>query len=249
MRRTIIGRAVAAPLLLAPLIAEPALAQPAQPSLQDAAGIHGSGGTLTITRLPIHTASGIIYRDVTIELHADAQGNVTIATDTAGHALLGAAPRPGAALAVAATPPSPGVVQLTQQPSAPLVMQHFTAGMYETAGGAVVQVIDRGIDLVHGVPAWSITTVSGGSALESAIWYSGPPYVNPKARRLQNAGITSAAYAYGISDAGDGRLFGTGSLIGAVQEGNTLKIVSFRKGCCEDSDTPVAQLTFTRLGR
>ena len=59
--------------------------------LQDATVV-ARGTTIRITRLPIHTAGGTIYRDVTIELHVDQQGRVTLATDSAGRAIAAGVP-------------------------------------------------------------------------------------------------------------------------------------------------------------
>jgi hypothetical protein len=221
---------------------------PAAPRLQDAV-IRGSGGTLSITRLPIHTANGIIYRDVTIELHVDDSGNVTLNTDSAGHAVAGGLPGVLPTGHVTLSAPASGTIQLAQRPSAPLVLQHFTPGTYEAAGSPLVKLAERPPENVHGLPTWSLTTIGDADGpLERATWYSGPAALNPVARRLEEAGIDSADYAYGTAAAGGNEMFGGGAIIGVSQQGNTLKIVSFRKGCCSATDKPVTQLVFSRLG-
>lgn len=64
---------------------------------------------------------------------------------------------------------------------------------------------------------------------------------------LKRAGITSQDFAYGTSDAGSGRMFGTGALIGVAQDGKILRVVSFRHFCCANTDTPGAELRFTHM--
>ena len=233
--------------------------------LQDATVV-ARGTTIRITRLPIHTAAGTIYRDVTIELHVDQQGRVTLATDSAGRAIAAGVPvspalrrGPGAPASVSArqaqvalqSVPSgqaaAGAIELPQQPSPPIVYQKFTPGTYTASDGSLIQVEDQGMDLIHHVPAWSLSSPTGAS-ITSAVWWSGPPFLNPRSNRLKRAQITGTDYAYGVSDAGSSGVFGTGALIGVKQVGRTLQIVSFHHGCCTDEEQPVATLSFTRIG-
>ncbi len=236
-------------------------------NLKDATVV-ARGTTIRITRLPIHTAAGTIYRDVTIELHVDQQGRVTLATDSAGRAMAagvpaGAAPERGAGgpvspasgparVALQSVPsgqaaPGAGAIELPQQPSPPIVYQTFTPGTYTAADGSLIQVESRGMDLIHHVPAWSLSSPTG-AAITSAVWWSGPPFLSPRSNRLRRAQITGTDYAYGVSDEGSGGVFGTGALIGVKQVGRTLEIVSFHHGCCTDEEQPVAMLSFTRIG-
>lgn len=217
--------------------------------LQDAIVV-AKGSTISITRLPIHTASGTIFRDVTIELHVDAQGHVTLATDAAGRAVAAGMPRPASAPAEVAlqSVPSGQAIELPQRPSPPIVMQIFRAGTYTAPDGTFVRVEDRGNDLVNHVPMWTLSS-DGAGGMSSATWYSGPPQMNPRSRRLKNAGITDTSYAYGTSDGGSGDLFGSGALIGVQQVGTSLHIVSFKRGCCTDLDAPTASMILTYQGR
>ncbi len=242
-------------LILTCALTLPASAQTdtATTRLQDAQ-IVARGNTIAITRLPIRTTTGTIYRDVTIELHVDAQGHVTLATDAAGRAVASGMPAPAlparpsgrpAQMALQAVP-SGQSIELPQQPSPPIVFQHFTAGTYTAPDGAILQVQDRGIDLIHHVPSWSLR--SDSAAITEATWWSGPPFLSPRSTRLRRAQITSTQYAYGTSDAGSSEVFGTGALIGVKQSGPKLTIVSFHHGCCTDEPEPVATLVFTLLG-
>ena len=102
------------------------------------------------------------------------------------------------------------------------------------------------MDLVHGVPSWSLR--SDSAPITEAVWWSGPPFLSPRSTRLKRAQITSTQYAYGVSDAGTGSVFGTGALIGVRQDGPRLTIVSFHHGCCSDEPEPVASLVYMLQG-
>ncbi len=211
------------------------------------------GSTISITRLPIRTPAGVIYRDVTIELHVGPDGRVTLATDGAGRALAGAAPGPaGRQVALLAVPsgtqqPDAHSILLPQRASPPVTFQHFTAGAYTAADGSIVQLQNRGMDLIHGVPMWSLS--GDGGAISSATFYSGPPRLNPRSNRLARAGLTGEDYAYGTSDSGSSDTFGSGALIGVQQKGTTLHVVSFHHGCCTDGDEPTGSVNYTLVGR
>ncbi len=242
-------------LLLTCALALPASAQTntATTRLQDAQVV-ARGNTIAITRLPIKTATGTIYRDVTIELHVDAQGHVTLATDATGRAVASGMPAPALPARPSGRPaqvalqavPSGQPIELPQQPSPPIVFQKFTAGTYTAPDGSILQVQDRGMDLIHHVPAWSLR--SDNAAITEATFWSGPPFLSPRSTRLKRAQITSTQYAYGVSDAGSSAVFGTGALIGVKQTGPKLTIVSFHHGCCTDEPEPVATLVYTLLG-
>lgn len=238
-------------LILASGSPVPAFAQSTTTRLQDATVV-AKGNTISISRLPIHTPSGIIYRDVTIELHVDATGRVTLATNGAGRSTPGAT-SPGGTRQVAlravpsGTPQADDAIELPQRPSPPVVFQHFTPGTYSAADGSLLRLSERGMDLVHNVPMWTLS--SDGGVITSATFYSGPPRLNPRSRRLRNAGLTSETYAYGTSDGGSGDVFGTGALIGVAQNGKTLRVVSFHHGCCSDGDEPTGSVSYTYVGR
>lgn len=73
-------RAVPAALGLAVVFGSAAMAATPTPYLQDLT-IVGSGGTLTATDVPVETSTGsLVYKDVTIELSAATNGNLTIAS-------------------------------------------------------------------------------------------------------------------------------------------------------------------------
>jgi hypothetical protein len=228
---------------LAPAFAQD---QTATTRLQDATVV-ARDSTISITRLPIHTPNGTIYRDVTIELQVDAQGHVTLATNNAGRqGVPGVAPAPGGQVALQSVPsggPANLPIELPQRESPPIVMQIFRAGTYSAPDGSLAHVQDRGNDLVHHVPLWSIA--GDGGPIVSAQWYSGPPFMNPRYKRLRAAEITSTDYAYGLTDAGSEGPFGSNAVIGVRQEGTNLRIVSFRHGCCSETSQPVASVLYT----
>jgi hypothetical protein len=216
--------------------------QPATTRLQDATVV-ARGSTITITRLPIHTATGTIYRDVTIELQVDAQGHVTLATNNAGRAVAPGMPGPSTGQVALPSVPSNQPIELPQRESPPIVMQIFRAGTYTAPDGSLARLLDRGNDLVHHVPLWSLSSDNG--PILSAQFYSGPPFMNPRAKRLHAAEITSTDYAYGLTDAGSDGPFGSNAVIGVRQEGNNLRVVSFRHGCCSETSEPVATIVYT----
>jgi hypothetical protein len=204
-----------------------AWAQTATPRLQDA-DIEAHGGHLSIVRLPIDINGKTVYRDITLDLKVDANGNVSIATDVKQ-------PNPAAPNQVAPTSISPMIVS---KPSLPAVAQNFHAGTYRAMDGAVYHVAGHGTPMFGGgLPEWQIAALgSGNHVLDGATWYDGPIDQNPLRRRLRNAGITSQALAWGTSDGGGGVGYDSGSLLGVTAVGSTLTIYSFHKGCCSDTD-------------
>jgi hypothetical protein len=224
-------RTACLPLVLALLAGN---AQAAEPALQDAT-ITGHGGTITISRLPVHTSHGTIYRDVTIELSVDEAGNVHFATGAAG--------APGG-------PAGQGpMVQpaLVQAPSVPPTTQHFRPGTFESADGALMQLRLRTAS--DGSQSWHFSTIrAGGSPIEEASWQEGAIADNPHAAIIRRAGIVSQAYSYGESEGGSDA-FTDGALLGATESGDTLTIVSFRHGCCTNTPKPSASWTLSWAGR
>ena len=190
----------AACLALASLAAAPALAQTLGPRLQDAK-IVGHGSTITITRLPVRTPEGIVYRDITIQLKVDATGDVGVRAQ-------GNSPAPSAPTAQlqSRVSPPPGtqdvtVGSITETPTAPEVEAHFIAGTYRGPDGALVQVMRTGRPLTGGqFPTWALTAL-GESPITSAAWYAGPLRTNPHQALINRAHINSNDYSYGIIDA------------------------------------------------
>ncbi len=219
----------AAPLTLA-AIAWALLAGPAhtaEPLLQDAT-IKGSGGTITISRLPVRTSHGIIYRDVTIQLSVDEEGRVRFAT--------------GAPAASGKAGPA-----LVQSPSLPPRPQHFRPGTYEGSDGSLMYLAVT--TPPDGPKAWHLSTLRAGSGtIETASWQEGAIAENRHADIIRRAGITSQDYSYGLSEGG-AEAFGDGALLGAAQNGPTLVVVSFRHGCCTNTPAPAARRGFTFVGK
>lgn len=207
-----------------------------QPRLEDAT-IEGHGGRLSITSLPVKTNHGTIYRDITIEFSADSAGNIIFA-------------RAGAAGVAGGGSSASAVIE--QAPTPPTIEQHFLEGTYRAvADGALMRLSFRGKPINpfrDEPPMWELSVISGAAAVPDATWYQCPIAENPMRARLHEAGIASPAWNYGLSQAGDGRAFGSGALIGAAQDGNLLSIASFRVGCCGLSPTPIAKLVFERIG-
>jgi hypothetical protein len=192
----------------------------------------GSGNTMTATRVPVRISSSLtIYVDITTQFNVDSNGNLTI---------------------------SAGYPQIV--PSATLLTGNFKAGTYVAPstlfnGKGLVTVGGPGVT-DGGTTTWSLNAATGADANlypVSATWWAGPIANNPYAARLNKAGITSTAYAYGIAysnrcDAHAWCNYSNGTLIGATQSGNVISLVSFTlwTGATDvDSGAPVGQLSFT----
>ena len=195
------------------------------------AAITGSANTITISRLPIVTASGqTVYQDITLQFDSDGDGNLTL---SAG---------------------SPAVT-----PSPNLLTSSFQTGRYQgprsvASGKAAITVSGPGV-VSGGSTAWSTSSTNDADACTypvSATWYVGPLENNPMAGRLKKAGITSTAWTYGIT--GGGLAFscggspyfswGNGAILGVSQTGNTITFASFTNNSF-DKDSPVDQVTYT----
>jgi hypothetical protein len=182
----------------------------------------GSGNTVTATWVPVVTAKGTIYKDITLLFDVDSAGTLTIA---------------------------PGYPEVVASPS-PLVSS-FKAGEYVGPGSMsnwLMTVSGPGVT-TGGATEWSLAAVAGVPNYTypaSGTWYVGPIASNPFAARLKTAGITSTAWSYGI--AGSATYCGcpdwqSNTLIGVSQTGNALTIVSFTKNAV-DHNEPVDQITY-----
>jgi hypothetical protein len=67
---------------------------------------------------------------------------------------------------------------------------------------------------------------------------------HPLATRLQNAGITSTAWSYGLAGAYCYNIWRVNGIVGLSQVGKTLTIASFTVGNT-DKSLPVEQITYT----
>jgi hypothetical protein len=203
--------------------------------LQDAI-ITGHDQTILIRRLPIDTPQGRVLRDVRITLQADSQGNVTVASRT----LVAPTAVPGARAPAA----EPGVVS---RPSAPLVVQKFLAGTYQSVSDrSLINVIDLGIPIGHDTPRFSLSGIGAPGPLAGATWDAGPVETNSLRNRIARAGIDPGGFSFGTSDGG-GDVFDTGALLGFQQTGNIITVVTYRHGCCSDHATPTAKIIYERV--
>jgi hypothetical protein len=184
----------------------------------------GSGNTITASWVPVVTASGAtVYKNVTLQFNVDATGDLTL---TSGY---------------------PKVI-----PAPFIQVSSFEAGNYAApsslfSGKGLVTVTGPGVT-AGGATEWSMSvspSANGGTYPASATWYVGPLASSPLATRLQNAGITSTAWSYGLGSYPYGNVYwGTGSLLGFSQTGNQLTIVTFTYGG-KDQSTPLDLITYT----
>jgi len=217
---------IALPATLLLGLAHQAAAQ--TPRLEDAT-IDGRGGHLNIVRLPIDINGKTVYRDITLDFKVDAKGDVSIVSNVAQ-------PRGGAGGSVVAVAPTTISPIVVSKPSIPPTAQNFHSGTYRGTDGTAYHLAKNGIPFGGDLPEWQLTVLGpGGHVLDGATWYDGAIDKSPVRRRLRNAGITSEALSYGVSDTGSGLGFEDGALLGATAVGNVLTVYSFHKGCCTDT--------------
>jgi hypothetical protein len=202
--------------------------QPPQPpyALLEQSTLTGSGDTVTATWVPVVPTSGTtLYKNVTLQFHVDAAGNLTVAA-----------------------------LQVVPAPM-PLVSSfragNYEGPSNVGAGKALVTVSGPGVT-AGGATEWSLAASPGAWSSTypvSATWYVGSLAATPLAPRLQAAKITSTAWSYGVVGSQpwtiDAGKWFTNSLIGVSQTGNTLTIVTFTDNNSVDHNTPQDQITYT----
>jgi hypothetical protein len=181
----------------------------------------GSGNSITAGWIPIVTAKGTIYKNLTLLFNVDSSGNLTLAT---GY---------------------PHVI-----PSPPPVVYSFKAGKYigppTVCTNMLIAIGGPGV-APGGATEWTLSAASGAATCtypDSATWYVGSLASSPLAARLKAAGITSTAWSYGVGGTPYSGAWASDSLLGFSQVGNTLTIVSFTK-YGKDYSEPVDQITYT----
>jgi hypothetical protein len=165
----------------------------------------GSGNTFTATWVPVVTASGTVYKNITFLFDVSSTGVLTIA---------------------------PGYPEIVPSPT-PLISS-FQAGKYVGPstiynGEMIINVSGPGI-APGGATEWSLAAATGAyyyTYPATGTWYVGPIASNPLAARLKAAGITSTAWSYGVSTSEYGSPWATNTLIGVSQTSNAITFVSF----------------------
>lgn len=183
----------------------------------------GSGDTITATRLPVVTSSGITYYNITLFFDVDSSGNLTLA---AGYPHVIKSPTP--------------------------VVSNFLAGKYVGpstiySGDMMITVSGPGVTS-GGATEWTLAAVTGASGCtypSSATWYVGPLTSNPLYARIKAAGITSTAWSYGVGAGVCGGDWYPDSLMGLSQVGKSITIVSFTDNQGKDHSEPLDQVTYT----
>jgi hypothetical protein len=192
------------------------------------ATITGTNDTLNITMLPVVTASGTTYKNLTLTVNVSAEGVVSV---------------------------EPSSLKVTSAPS--ILASSFKAGKYVgpssvNDGKNIITVTGPGV-VPGGTTVWSLVSSSDPSVCAyplSGTWYVGPPTNNPLAARLKKAGITSTAYSWGVAgnpsaSCDPGLNWSNGSIIGVSQTGNSITISSFTSDGAFDKSYPVDQITYT----
>jgi hypothetical protein len=126
----------------------------------------------------------------------------------------------------------------------------FQAGTYRSpsnivSGQGTITLTGPGASSGGGLQ-WSLAAAPGAAQYtypSTATWFVGPIANNPWASRLSKAGITSAAWSYGVGN-GSYAYWGNNDLLGFSQIGNTLTIARFTSSGT-DQAAPVDQITYT----
>jgi hypothetical protein len=195
------------------------------------ATLSGTTNALNVSQLPVVTATGTVYKNLTLQVEVDSKGNITVA---------------------------PGSPTVTAAPST--LASSFKDGNYVgpstvNSGANLITVSGPGV-VVGGTTVWSLTASPDASTCTypaSATWWVGPPSStnNPLYIRLQNAKISSTAFSYGTigsvgsSSCPESDYWGRGTLIGVSQTGNQLTISSFSTFGSIDSSNALDQITYT----
>jgi len=188
----------------------------------------GSGNTITANWVPVVTANGTIYENVTLLFDVDSSGNLTIA---------------------------PGYPQMVMA-QLPRVTS-FQAGTYvgpsSIYGGQMIIIVSGPGIAPGGATEFALAAAAGANSNtfpSSGTWYVGTIANNPLAARLKAAGITSTAMAYGVGGSGcycsaDNYAWNQNVLMGASQVGNALTFYSFTDSNGKDYNEPLDQITYT----
>lgn len=193
------------------------------------ATITGTNNVLNVTMLPVVTPKGTVYKNLTLQVTANAEGGITVESAT-----IVPAPTVLATSFKAGTYVGPTTINNGQN-------KITIAGPGVVPGGTTV---------------WSLTSSSDPNVCTypaSATWYVGSPTSlgNPLYARLKKAGITSTAYSYGSagnsssSTCNPNDAWSGGSLIGVSQTGNSITIASFSTLGFADQSSPKDQITYT----
>jgi hypothetical protein len=194
------------------------------------ATITGTTNTINATMVPVVTSTGVVYKNLTLQVNVSATGVITVATG------------------------SPTVVA-----SPSVMVSAFKAGTYmgpSTVNGGRNLITVSGPGVVSGgQTVWSLSASTGADSCTypaSASWYVGSPTStnNPLYTRLANAKITSTAYSYGTGGDSDTSCsvngsWAGGTLIGVSQTGNQLIISSFSTLGTFDKSSPIDSVTYT----
>lgn len=190
------------------------------PFLEDSS-IYGTASVITVSRVPIKTADGIIYKDLTLTL-ASVDSNGTLK----------------------------GTAKVTQVVSPPLPTGSLMAGVYGRSDDTRNQFQLSGPGALGntGEAIWTMVTVAGSPCSSPAVIYTGKLQQNPLYARLQAAGIKDTTYDYGVisSGAACGEPWGQDYLIGLQQLGSQLVISSFTSNG-QDQSTPVARYVYNQI--
>ena len=192
------------------------------------ATITGSTNILNVTMLPVVTAKGTIYKNLTLKVNVDANGDVTFE--------------------------APSIVNAKQILASSFKSGKYAGPSSVNDGKNQITVTGPGV-VAGGTTVWSAVSSSDPSVCSNPVsgtWYVGPIANNPLAARLKKAGITSTAYSWGVAGnpngpggCNPGLNWSNGSILGVSQTGNSITFSSFTSDASFDKNYPVDQITYT----
>jgi hypothetical protein len=173
------------------------------------ATIKGAANALTLRRVPVQDADGkITYKDISMRFDVDAFGNVTLNTDS---------------------------VKITPSPT--LKVGEFKQRTYNGysaclgCGSTTFNVGSPGVGNGGRISGSIQRVTTREDDVFSASWTSGPIAGHPHEAKLNEAGITSTAYNWGVMGTAGSHTqnsgWKAGDIIGAVQAGSNLTLVNF----------------------
>ena len=190
------------------------------PYLEDSS-IYGTASVITVSRVPIKTADGIVYKDLTLTL-ASVDSNGTLK----------------------------GTAKVTQVVSPMLPTGGLMAGVYGRSDNTGIQLQLSGPGALGntGEAVWTMVTLHYDPCGAPATVYAGKLQQNPLYARLQAAGIKDTTYSYGVINSGAacGNPWDADYLIGVQQVGNQIIVSSFTSAG-QDQSTPVARYTYNLI--
>jgi hypothetical protein len=196
-------------------------------------------GTSSLTLQPLNHTAADLSTFPGLSGIVGQSGSAQFTASTGNVAVLGLRVR---ASAFTSIPPTTGATSQVVPTFAFKTGSYFSPSTILNGQGAI-DIAGPGVS-DGGATLFSLAAAPGAASQtypSTATWFVGPIANNPWAARLSKAGITSAAWSYGV---GDGYIGSNNDLLGFSQIGNTLMIARFSYGGT-DYAAPVDEIIYT----